>query len=140
MSAPVGGSSSSTTTTPRATGMQSLLDPQAFLELLVAELKNQDPTQPMDGKDMIAQLATLNQVQYAQQQVQTQQEAFASSLIGKDVTGTQKGKQVTGAVTAVNISGSTVNVMVNDEPMDVTTVVSVTPTSNSTSVNGGSPT
>jgi flagellar basal-body rod modification protein FlgD len=39
----------------------SVLDPlaneQTFLQLLVAQLQNQDPTQPQDGTQFVAQLA-----------------------------------------------------------------------------------
>jgi flagellar basal-body rod modification protein FlgD len=39
----------------------ALLDPlgseQTFLQLLVAQLQNQDPTQPQDGTQFVAQLA-----------------------------------------------------------------------------------
>lgn len=34
-----------------------------FLKMLVAQLKNQDPLNPMDGKDMAAQLAQFSQVE-----------------------------------------------------------------------------
>ena len=53
---------------PRASNSQSssgsnsaLLNPlaseQTFLQLLVAQLQNQDPTQPQDGTQFVAQLA-----------------------------------------------------------------------------------
>ena len=34
-----------------------------FLKMLVAQLKNQDPLNPMDGKDMAAQLAQFSTVE-----------------------------------------------------------------------------
>jgi flagellar basal-body rod modification protein FlgD len=34
-----------------------------FMKLLVAELKNQDPNQPMDAREMVAQLSSLSSVQ-----------------------------------------------------------------------------
>ncbi|HEY1454634.1 MAG TPA: flagellar hook capping FlgD N-terminal domain-containing protein, partial [Roseiarcus sp.] len=33
-----------------------------FLTLLMAEMKNQDPTQPMDPSQMVSQLATVSEV------------------------------------------------------------------------------
>jgi|SRR5579884_1278850 len=36
---------------------------QTFLELLVAQIKNQDPTQPMDGTQFLTQLAQFNQLE-----------------------------------------------------------------------------
>ena len=38
-----------------------------FLKLLVSQLKNQDPLNPMDGKDMAAQLAQFSSVEQLQQ-------------------------------------------------------------------------
>lgn len=48
-------------TSSSSTSNSSLLDPlgneQTFLQLLVAQLQNQDPTQPQDGIQFISQLA-----------------------------------------------------------------------------------
>jgi len=119
-------SGTSTSGTSSATASNNL-DQSAFLQLLVAELKNQDPTQPMNGKDMIAQLAQLNQTQYSGQMLTMQQETFASSVIGKTVTGSVAGKRVTGIVSDFAINGSTVNLTVAGQPMNVTSVSSVMP-------------
>ncbi len=81
----------------------STLDPNAFLQLLVAEFKNQDPTTPQDPTQQISQLAQFSALQY-QQQTATAFQQFssnfgvmqASSLIGKQVT-----------VNTVNGSGNT---------------------------------
>ncbi len=39
------------------------MDYNAFLKLLIAQLKNQDPTKPMDSTQFVAQLATFSQVE-----------------------------------------------------------------------------
>jgi len=41
------------------------LSPSDFLTLLIAEMKNQDPTKPMDPTQMVSQLATVSQVSQA---------------------------------------------------------------------------
>ncbi|MBN8995431.1 MAG: flagellar hook assembly protein FlgD [Rhizobiales bacterium] len=41
------------------------LDYSAFLKLFIAQLKNQDPTQPMDSSQFVVQLATFSQVEQA---------------------------------------------------------------------------
>ena len=62
-----------------------------FLTLFLAQLTNQDPTQPMDDKEMLQQLAqftmisTLNDVQKS---LGGSQLANASALIGDQVIGT----------------------------------------------------
>ncbi len=58
----------------------SSLGKNDFLKLLVSQLKNQDPLNPMDGKDMAAQLATFSSVE----QLQNLNSAFA------DQAGVQK--------------------------------------------------
>lgn len=53
-------------TTPAATSSTSSgksLDYDAFLQLLVAQLKNQDPTKPMDPAQQMAQLASFSNVE-----------------------------------------------------------------------------
>jgi len=71
------------------------LDKEAFLQLLVTELQNQDPTQPMENKDLVAQLSQLssteqitNMSQAIQEMVNSQMslnKLQAASLIGKTV-------------------------------------------------------
>jgi flagellar basal-body rod modification protein FlgD len=74
----------------------SSVDKEAFLQLLTAQLKNQDPLSPVDGTEWVAQLAQFSVVE--QQLVQSQQLELISlqltgiasnaavDLIGKEVT------------------------------------------------------
>jgi flagellar basal-body rod modification protein FlgD len=50
--------SSTTSTTTSASG-----DEQMFLQLLVAQLKNQDPMNPADGTQFVAQLAQFSSLE-----------------------------------------------------------------------------
>jgi flagellar basal-body rod modification protein FlgD len=52
-----------TATPPVAVNPKSQMGKDAFMKLLVAELKNQDPMNPMESRDMIAQLSTLSSVE-----------------------------------------------------------------------------
>lgn len=62
--------SSVTNSTLASTNMASVanntLDKMAFLKLLVTELRNQDPMNPMDDKDFIAQLAQFSSLEQMQ--------------------------------------------------------------------------
>jgi len=49
--------------TPLTANPKSQMGKDAFMKLLVAELKNQDPMNPMESRDMIAQLSTLSSVE-----------------------------------------------------------------------------
>lgn len=57
--------SKSTADATGAAARKSSLDYDAFLQLLIAQMKNQDPTNPMDPTDQMAQLATFSQVEQA---------------------------------------------------------------------------
>jgi len=72
MSSPVSGltqsnSSSATSGTTSSTPAQPAVDPLAqedtFLKLMVAQLQNQDPTQPTDGTQFLTQLAQFTQLE-----------------------------------------------------------------------------
>ena len=56
------GRASGTGAAPNGSG-SSELGQKNFLQLLVAQMKNQDPINPMDGKDMASQLAQFNSVE-----------------------------------------------------------------------------
>ena len=81
-----------TAATAKAAGASSL-DYHAFLQLLIAQLKTQDPTKPMDSAQFMQQLATFSQVE---QSVTTNTKlnslltssalAQADSIIGRIVT------------------------------------------------------
>jgi flagellar basal-body rod modification protein FlgD len=64
--------SSASSSTPQSTDNSASTDPlaqkQVFLQLLVAQLQNQDPTQPQDGIQFITQLAQFSQLEQSTQQ------------------------------------------------------------------------
>lgn len=103
------GAATSTPAAQQAQQTQSALDPQAFLQLLVAQLQYQDPTSPADMSSFMTQTATLTQTQSISAMqtsltslLTTQQAQTATSMIGKQVTyadsdGTLQTGLVTGA-------------------------------------------
>lgn len=84
-----------------AAGKAQTVDYQSFLRLLVAQMKNQDPTSPMESTDYVAQLATFSQVEQSVQInnkldgiLQASTFAQAGDLIGREIEsadGTIKG-------------------------------------------------
>jgi flagellar basal-body rod modification protein FlgD len=100
------GSGGNTPETPKANGPS--VDYQSFLKLLVAQMKNQDPTQPMDGTAYVAQLAQFSNVEQSTLMNKKLDQILASSslsqadgIIGRTVTSAD-GK-VTGVVESVKI-------------------------------------
>jgi flagellar basal-body rod modification protein FlgD len=66
------------------------LGPEDFLTLLVAELRHQDPLNPMDGREMVTQLAQLQHLSVVQQiqhslDLLAAQPAGLVHLLGKEV-------------------------------------------------------
>ncbi|OGX68144.1 MAG: hypothetical protein A2189_00785 [Paenibacillus sp. RIFOXYA1_FULL_44_5] len=62
-----------------------------FLKILVTQLQNQDPTQPLSDKDFIAQMAQFSSVQQlgtisTQLQALNQSWGLSASLIGKTIS------------------------------------------------------
>jgi flagellar basal-body rod modification protein FlgD len=87
------------------------LNVDQFLQLMVSELTNQDPLNPMDNTQLVQQVGELRSIVASDklsttlQAVQTQQSlTTASSLLGKTVTalGADKG-DVTGTVDSVSV-------------------------------------
>jgi flagellar basal-body rod modification protein FlgD len=83
----------------------------AFLKLLVAQLRNQDPFKPMDDKDFIAQLAQMNTVEqmsnmnnYLKESLSFEAMGQASALIGKTIVAQPPGMSpITGVVQEVRL-------------------------------------
>ncbi|MDF1545416.1 MAG: flagellar hook capping FlgD N-terminal domain-containing protein [bacterium] len=90
---------------PKSTGSMQSLGKDEFLQLLVAKLEYQDPLDPMQDEDFVAQLAqfssleqmnnisegiaTSNEWDYLQ--MQSINNTMAAGLIGKDVTASYSG-------------------------------------------------
>src|SRR5437588_8211003 len=62
---PATGSQTPPTTT--SSGVDGLANEQTFLKLFVAQLKNQDPLNPQDGTQFVAQLAQFSQLEQSLQ-------------------------------------------------------------------------
>ena len=63
----------------------STLDVNDFLQLLVAQMQYQDPLEPTDNTQYIAQMATFTQVEATAQMNNKVEQQMASSLVGKTV-------------------------------------------------------
>lgn len=82
------------------------MDSDAFLKLLVAQMRYQNPMEPADGTQMLQQTAQFTQVETLQSMVELQQQlmgfsqiSLATSLVGKEVTAsTADGSLISGTV------------------------------------------
>lgn len=111
LSAAAAAATTPTGATPSA-GALGDLGSDAFLKLLVAQLRYQDPMAPADGAAMLQQTAQFTQVETMKQLAATQQllmglqqTALASDLIGAEVSATTTdGRDVTGTVDGVRFT------------------------------------
>ena len=108
---------SSSTGSPNSTASNSV-DYNTFLQLLVAEMKNQDPTNPMDASTEVSQLATISEVG---QSVKTN--TTLSSLLTTSAL-TQSELAVGGAVTSADgkTSGTVQSVSVDSSGVATATL------------------
>jgi flagellar basal-body rod modification protein FlgD len=108
-----GGSTSGAqaSTTSTSASQSKTLDYNAFLKLLIAQLKNQDPTKPTDPTQFVSQLASFSSVE---QQVNTNSRldslltqnwlSQAGSLVGRTIKSADG--ETSGTVVSVGITSS----------------------------------
>ena len=87
-------------------------DSDSFLTLLVAQLRGQDPLEPMDNQDFVAQLVQFSSLQNMVELksvvlalVEAQRHSYAVSLLGREVEYVDEaGNSQLGEVAQVNLS------------------------------------
>lgn len=84
------------------------LNYDSFLKLLIAQMKNQDPTEPMDASQQMSQLASFSQVEqtiktntHLKSMLQAEALTRSTDLIGKYITSADD--QISGIVKEVEI-------------------------------------
>jgi len=120
-------SSTASTSLKKTTG----LDKNDFLQLLVTQLKSQDPLNPQDSSAFVSQLAQITQVEQTYnintnlQNLLSGQNNVTSlsamSLIGKNITTAD----LSGLVTGVKLDGDTPALTVNGTDVPITSVLQV---------------
>lgn len=110
---PIAATGMQSSSTVPATAPKKTLDSEVFLQLLVTQLSNQDPSSPMDTNEMIAQTTQLASMEQLTQLTTMTSESFALSmrhtaavLMGREAQYTDAdGVAQTGKVTAVSFAG-----------------------------------
>src|ERR687897_122141 len=83
-----------------------------FMKLLVAQMRYQDPSNPVDSSQMMAQTATFTQVEKLEElaaqnaaMLVLQEASTAGAMVGRTATYTDtNGGEVTGRITAVRLA------------------------------------
>lgn len=112
------------------------LDSDVFLKLLVAQMKYQDPSNPADSTQMLAQTAQYTVVEKLAELSKLDQKVLdaskaqsAAALLGKTVTWKDvSGTSRTGVVTATSWGAQTPNLTIGDSTVSIDDVTSVSAT------------
>jgi len=120
------------------------LGKDAFLKLLVAQLKYQDPSSPTDPSQFLSQTAQFSTVEKLNQLATLSQQTYdasrqqtATAMIGRTVTYTDvAGAAHTGTVTGVSVGASTPNLTVDGLPVSLDKVSAVTTSAAVTTTTG----
>ena len=117
------------TSTSSTTGTTDL-GKEAFLQLLVTQMQNQDPLNPSTDTQFVAQLAQFSQLEQLQNLTDTSEKSQIFSLVGKEVILTTESSSgnvsyVQGTVDFITMSGSKVSLSVNGNLYDSSQIQTV---------------
>jgi flagellar basal-body rod modification protein FlgD len=117
------------TATTAATAAKQEMDSELFMKLLVTQLRNQDPSSPMDTNEMITQTTQLATMEKLSAMADTSSESFslqmrnvASAYVGKDVSYVDAaGATIRGVATSVSFVSGVPQVTVGNAviPLDL---------------------
>lgn len=107
-----------------------------FLKILVAQLSNQDPTQPLQDKEFIAQMATFTSVEQLtnmaeEMRLLRQSIGFSSSLIGKTIrwqstdSATEESEYRSGIVESIKVKDGKQYAAVNGENISLANIIEI---------------
>jgi flagellar basal-body rod modification protein FlgD len=141
------GSSSSSGSSSTAAGGWASLQPSDFIQMMVTQLQNQDPTQPTSNEDILQQISQIGQLQSADT-LQTDLSSMvlqnsissAGNLIGKSVTGVDTtGANSSGLVNSVQVQNGSVYLQLDSgKQMQLSNVQNISAASGATGAAAGS--
>jgi flagellar basal-body rod modification protein FlgD len=137
MADPIGSTTGTTSTTGTATPAQlpgSSLGKDDFLKMLAVQMQNQDPMNPMDDKDFMAQLAQFSSLEQLQNLGASTDQMVASNaitrgmaMIGKTVSYLDSdGHAHSGKVDGLEIGSDGLGLEIGNDLVDPNAVVEVT--------------
>ncbi len=118
------------TKTSAALGAAAGMGKDDFMQLLIAQLKNQDPMKPMEDKEFITQLAQFSSLESMEKMTQQMEDLTgsqmlvqAATLIGKQVSARlESGEVVTGTISQVKMISGQPTAVVNGREIDTSLI------------------
>lgn len=103
---------------------------ESFLELMVAQLQNQDFTNPVDDTQYVAQLAQFATMQAMQELNYFSKSNYVMSMVGKEVTASRitiggNMETVTGVVTKISLVDNEFGVFIGDEMFSLSQIMEI---------------
>ena len=104
-----------------------------FMQLLIAQLKNQDPMKPMEDKEFVTQLAQFSALEASEKMTRQMEELTgsqmlvqAATLIGKQVSAKlETGEVVTGTISQVKMLSGQPTAVVNGKEIDTSLITQI---------------
>jgi flagellar basal-body rod modification protein FlgD len=117
----------------------SSLNLDTFMKLLVTEMQNQDPLEPMNNQEIVQQISQIRSIEASQQLTTTlqavllgQNVATASSLLGRMIAGLDdNSQQVIGRVDGVTIADGQAKLYVGNSTVSLSNVTAIAADSSS---------
>jgi flagellar basal-body rod modification protein FlgD len=111
------------------------VDLNQFLKMLIAELQNQDPMNPMSNSEIVQQVSQIQAIQTNQQLNQTltsvqlgQNVATAGALMYHTISGlSDSNQQISGSVDGVSIENGALKLHVGQDTVDLKNVSEILP-------------
>ena len=107
---------------------QQTIDQEDFIKLFLAQLQFQDPLEPVDNREFLAQLAQFSSLEQSRQTSQNTNDLLAMNaasqalaLLGREVDVQGMVTPISGAVTAVEFTSIGAQLTVRDASGQVTT-------------------
>lgn len=121
-----------TGTTP-TTAPKQVMDSEVFMALLVAQLRNQDPSSPMDTNEMLSQQTQMASLEQLTNMSSTSSEQFALTMrmaamntIGQEVSYLDdEGAVVSGVASAASFAESVPTIKVGDKSVSLDAILSI---------------
>ncbi|HEY9077895.1 MAG TPA: flagellar hook capping FlgD N-terminal domain-containing protein [Anaerolineaceae bacterium] len=116
----------------KSTSATQKTDMDNFMTILMAQLKNQNPLEPMQDKDFMAQMAQFNSLNELRtikttlaEMTKSYQNSYATSLLGKQVRATRDNVVIEGVITSVSTENGTPVVYINNQRVALSSIIEV---------------
>jgi len=120
--------------TGKPDGVKTELDRDAFFKLLITQLSNQDPMNPMQDKEFVSQMAQFSSLNYMQSMsremnnfIRSSESSLAFSFLGNrvDAVDLATREPISGEVSSVFFEGGKTFLRINDKIVSVNDVNAV---------------